>query len=294
MDVISIKCFCICMCRAKQARVMPSPSKHSYTKSATTSESYAGNRGKTALLHAIELLFYIKSTEFKKFHPSFITPSAEEFLDYIQSRYRKHIVLTISRHRPLHTAATAIPKPPVLFKQFIAFIHAPAAASSFQSLFGCLFIITESLALYATVKSALSSPAANWQSTFCSTAFFDEFTAPVYWLLEYKMSSCFSYRQDILAKLTQFINKKCDSLLSALPSAAAAPPAANQESKAIMLETLGLQFTHAFQTVMSAETYYTMYFTTPLSFLFGSRGGVPCCKDFCETVIKKYSDSLVC
>ena len=279
---------------------MPSPSKHSYTKSATTSESYAGNRGKTALLHAIELLFYIKSAEFKKFHPSFITPSAEEFLDYIQSRHRKYMVLPTLRHRPLHTAATAIPKPPVLFKQFIAFIHAPAAASSFQSLIGCLFIITESLALYATVKSALSSPTANWQSTFCSTAFFDEFTAPVFWLLEHKMSSCFSYRHDILGKLTQFINKKCDSLLGAMPSAvtvtatsAASPIAASQDAKSNMLESLGLQFTHAFQTVLSAETYYIMYYMIPLSFLFGSRGGVSCCRDYCETVIKKYSDSLV-
>jgi hypothetical protein len=273
---------------------MPSPSKHSYTKSATTSESYAGNRGKTALLHAIELLFYIKSTEFKKFHPSFITPSAEEFLDYIQSRHRKYMVLPTLRHRPLHTAATAIPKPPVLFKQFIAFIHAPAAASSFQSLIGCLYIITESLALYVTVKSAVSSPTVNWQSTFCSIAFFDEFTAPVYWLLENKMSLCFSYRKELLAKLTQFINKKYDSLLSAMPSAPVSTPVSDQDIKSNMLETLGLQFTHAFQTVMSADPYYTMYFTTPLSFLFGSRGGVVCCRDFCETVIKKYSDSLVC
>jgi hypothetical protein len=288
---------------------MPSPSKHSYTKSAMTSESYAGNRGKTALLHAIELLFYIKSTEFKKFHPSFLTPSAEEFLDYIQSRYRKHFIqITLRHRRPLYTAATASPKPPVLFKQFIAFIHAPAAASSFQSLIGCLYIINESLALYTTIKSALSlsslsSPSANWQGTFCSNAFFDEFTAPVFWLLEHKMPSCFSYRHDLLVKMTQAISKKCDALLSAMPSATgtgtgtgtgtAASTVANQDAKSNMLETLGLQFTHAFQTVMSTEPYYTMYFTTPLSFLFGSRGGVVCCRDFCETFIKKYSESLI-
>jgi hypothetical protein len=200
--------------------------------------------------------------------------------------------ITLRHRRPLHTAATAAPKPPVLFKQFIAFIHAPAAASSFHSLIGCLYIINESLALYTTIKSALSTAFANWQGTFCSTAFFDEFTAPVFWLLEHKMPSCFSYRNEILSKMTQAISKKCDALLSAMPTASVTTTVL-QDTKSTMLETLGLQFTHAFQTVMSTEPFYTMYFVTPLSFLFGSRGGVLCCRDFCETIIKKYSNSLV-
>jgi hypothetical protein len=278
---------------------MPSPSKHSYTKSATTSESYAGNRGKTALLHAIELLFYIKSAEFKKFHPSFITPSAEEFLDYIQSRHRKYIILPTLRHRPLYSAATAIPKPPVLFKQFIAFIHAPAAASSFQSIIGCLYIVVESLSLYGTIKSALSlSAPTDWRATFCSASFLDEFTAPVYWLLEHKMSSCFSYRSEILAKITQPLIKKSAAILDAISitsfSAGAgtgtgtgtgAGSATNPNS---MLEVLGQQYVHAFQKVMSDELY-KIQFVAPISFLF-ARGGVPSCKEFCESFIKKYTE----
>lgn len=264
---------------------MPSPSKHSYTKSVTTSESYAGNRGKTALIHAIELLFLIKSVEFRKFHPSFITPSAEEFLDYIQSRYRKYVVIPTMRHRPLHTSPS--PKPPVLFKQFLGFIHGPTAASSFHSLLGCLYIVVESLSLYGTIKSTLEGE--DWRSDFCSTIFIDEFTAPVYWLLENKMSSCFSYRAEILAKITQPLIKKSTAILEAIVP----PPAAASTStaKSSMLETLGQQYVHAFQTIMGDEVY-KLHFVTPLSFIFASRGGVPACKDFCESVIKKYSDLI--
>ena len=265
---------------------MPSPPKHSYTKSVTTSESYAGNRGKTALIHAIELLFFIKSVEFRKFHPSFITPSAEEFLDYIQSRHRKYIVVPTMRHRPLHTVPS--PKPPVLFKQFLGFIHSPAIASSFQSLIGSLYIVVESLSLYGTIKLALASPSSlEWRSAFCSTTFMDEFTAPVYWLLEHKMSSCFSYRVEILEKITHPLVKKTAAILEAIPAPAPAPTA----GKSSMLEALGQQYVHAFQTVMNFEVY-KLQFVTPLSFLFASRGGVPACKDFCESVIKRYSDLI--
>lgn len=256
---------------------MPSP-KHSYTKSVATSESYAGNRGKTALIHAIELLFFIKSPEFRKFHPSFITPSAEEFLDYIQSRHRKNVVLPTMRHRPLHTSPT--PKPPVLFKQFLGFIHGPAASSSFQSLIGSLYIVVESLSLYGTIKSTLEG--GDWRGEFCSTKFMDEFTAPLYWLLEHKMSSCFSYRADIVAKITQPLIKKSPAILESIPAS----------TSSSMLEVLGQQYVHAFQNVMSDEIY-KLQFATPLSFLFASRGGVPACKDFCESVIKKYSDLIV-
>jgi hypothetical protein len=265
---------------------MPSPPKHSYTKSVTTSESYAGNRGKTALIHAIELLFFIKSAEFRKFHPSFITPSAEEFLDYIYSRYRKYVVIPTMRHRPLHTSPT--PKPPVLFKQFLGFIHGPAAASSFQSLIGALYIVVESLSLYGAIKSTLEG--GDWRSEFCSTKFMDEFTAPVYWLLEHKMSSCFSYRADILAKITLPLIKKSGAILEAIPAPAPAATAAATSSS--MLEVLGQQYVHAFQKVMS-DDIYKVQFVTPISFLFASRGGVPACKDFCESVIKKYHSDLI-
>ena len=262
---------------------MPSPSKHSYTKSVTTSESYAGNRGKTALIHAIELLFFIKSAEFRKFHPSFITPSAEEFLDYIQSRYRKYVVIPTMRHRPLHTSPS--PKSPVLFKQFLGFVHGPAAASSFHSLLGSLYIVVESLSLYFTIKSTLEGE--DWRSEFCSTKFIDEFTAPVYWLLEHKMSSCFSYRAEILSKITQPLIKKSAAILESI----APLPAAAATTKSSMLEALGQQYVHAFQTVMGDEVY-KLQFVTPLSFIFASRGGVPACKDFCESVIKKYTDLI--
>lgn len=262
---------------------MPSPPKHSYTKSVTTSESYAGNRGKTALIHAIELLFYIKSAEFRKFHPSFITPSAEEFLDYIQSRYRKYVVIPTMRRRPFQLSPS--PKPPVLFKQFIGFIHAPAVTSSFQSLIGSLYIVIESLSLYGTIKLALGGDDCEWRSTFCSTTFMDEFTAPVYWLLEHKMSSCFSYRSDILIKITQPLVKKSAAILDAISATYVST------STPSMLEALGQQYVHAFQTVISTEVY-KFQFVTPLSFLFASRSGVPACKDFCEYVIKKYSDLI--
>lgn len=258
---------------------MPSPSKHSYTKSVSTSESYAGNRGKTALIHAIELLFFIKSSEFRKFHPSFITPTAMEFLDYIQSRYRKYMVIPSMRHRPLHTAP--IPKPPILFKQFIGFIHAPAISSSFQSLVGCLYIVMEGLSLYGTIKSVLSNNIDIWRTEFCSPTFLDEFNAPLFWLLENKMPSCFGYRNEICTKLTQALAKQRDPILDLISSCAAPTH---------MLETLGQQYVHSFQTVFT-DDIYKFQFVAPLSFLFGAHG-VVCCKDFCETVIKKYSNLI--
>jgi hypothetical protein len=256
---------------------MPSP-KHTHTKSAATSESYAGNRGKTALIHAIELLFFIKSGEFRKFHPSFITPSAEEFLDYIQSRYRKYVVTPSLRHRPLHT--TPIPKPPLLFKQFLAFIHPTTVSRSIQSLIGCLYIVTESLSLYFVVKSAMTS---NWRDNFCSSAFFEEFTAPVYWLLEHKLPLFFPYRADIITKITQILSKKAPAISAAIPSS-------STESKQSLFEALSSQYIAAFQTVLNDEMY-RVHFVTPLVFLFGTHG-VPSCRDLCEGILKKYVEVL--
>jgi hypothetical protein len=258
---------------------MPSSSKHTYTKSAATSETCAGNRGKTALIHAIELLFFVKSAEFRKYHPSFITPCAEEFLDYIQLRYRKHVVLPTRRHRPLSSSSSSSPSPPsVLFKQFIGFIHAPAAKSSIQSLIGCLHIIIESLSLYGIVKLGLSaSPVewVGWRSAFCSASFMDEFTAPIFWLLEHKMPTCFVYRHELITKLTHPLVKNAGAILDAMPS-----------RPEFMLEVMCQQYIHAFQTIMSNNELYRIQFVSPIIFLFGSRGGVPCCKEFCESVIK--------
>lgn len=258
---------------------MPSGPKHTYTKSATTSESYAGNRGKTALIHAIELLFFIKSAEFRKFHPSFITPSAEEFLDYIQLRYRKYIVTPSLRHRPLHTVAT--PKPPVLFKQFLAYVHSSSVSSSIQSVIGCLYIVVESLSLYFVVKSAMIT---DWRDNFCSASFLDEFTAPVYWLLEHKLPVLFTHRVDILAKITQVLSKKAPALLATIPRAPT-----STTTKQSMFEVLSSQYVSAFQTVITDEMY-RVHFVTPLVFFFGSHG-VPSCRELCEGILKKYVDA---
>lgn len=260
---------------------MPSPPKHTYTKSAATSESYAGNRGKTALIHAIELLFFIKSAEFRKFHPSFITPSAEEFLDYIQSRYRKYVVTPSLRHRPLHTVA--IPKPPVLFKQFLAFIHMSSVSSSIQSLIGCLYIVVESLSLYIVVKSAMTS---DWRTGFCSATFLEEFTAPVYWLLEHKLPMLFTHRVDILTKITNVLIKKAPALLAAIPRTP------SSESKESVFEALSSQYVSAFQTVLTDEMY-RVHFVTPLVFFLGTHG-VPSCRDLCQGILKKYAAEAVC
>jgi hypothetical protein len=277
------------MCRAHSlfpSANMPSTSstsKYTYTKSTATSESYAGNRGKLVLLHAIELLFFIKSAEFRKFHPSFITPSAEEFLDYIQSRYRKYIAIPSMRHRPLHITPT--PKPPILFKQFLVYIQPSAAKSSIQSVIGCLYIVVESLSLYFLIKSLATGD--SWRDEYGSSTFFEHFNAPIYWLLEHKMSSCFTYRQDILTKITNFLSKKTSALLSEIPSTSTNP------TKQSMLETLSQQYISAFQTVFT-DDMYTMYFVAPFSFLFGTHG-VPSCKEFCEEIVKKYSDlRIVC
>jgi hypothetical protein len=248
------------------------------TKSVATHASYAGNRGKTALLHAIELLFFIKSAEFRKFHPSFLTPAPEEFLDFIHSRYRKHVAIPAMRHRPFHVAAP--PKAPVLFKQFLAFMHPSAARGSVQSLFGCLFIVLEALSLYGVIKSAATMGHVAWRHTFCSATFLDEFVAPLYWLLEHKMPACFAYRQDIVSKMVYGLTKKASSLLAALPTATTlATPA-----PATMLESLGPQYIRAFQTVMMADEAYTVYFVAPLVVLFGMRGGVSACRDVCLSI----------
>lgn len=259
---------------------MPSQPKYTITKSVATPESYASNRGKLILLHAIELLFFIKSAEFRKYHPSFITPSAEEFLDYVQSRYRKYIVIPSMRHRPLHVSPS--PKPPVLFKQFLVYIHSSAAKSSIQSVIGCLYIVVESLSLYFLIKSMASGE--SWRDEFGSTQFFEQFNAPVYWLLEHKMSSCFGYRQDILAKLNSVLSKKASAIMAAIP------PTLSSDNKS-MLEVLSQQYISAFQTIITDDVY-TMQFVAPLSFVFGTHG-VPSCKEFCEEFVKKYSDSLL-
>jgi hypothetical protein len=115
----------------------------------------------------------------------------------------------------------------------------------------------------------------------------EEFTAPVYWLLEHKMSSCFSYRSDILIKITQPLVKKSAAIMDAISTSTVSLSA----GKSSMLEALGQQYVHSFQTIMSNEVY-KLQFVTPLSILFASRSGVPACKDFCEYVIKKYSDLI--
>jgi hypothetical protein len=262
---------------------MHSPTKYTYTKSTVSHESYAGNRGKLALVHAIELLFFIKSAEFRKFHPSFIPPSAEEFLDYIQSRYRKYIAIPSMRHRPLHILPS--PKPPILFKQFLVFIQPSAAKSSIQSVIGCLYIVVESLSLYFLIKSLAAGN--SWREEYGSTTFFEQFNAPIYWLLEHKMSSCFVYRQDILTKIINFLSKKSSVLLSEIPPTSTTIGTINQS----MLEVLSQQYISAFQTVFTDDVY-NMYFVAPFSFLFGAHG-VPSCKEFCEEIVKKYSDLLI-
>lgn len=270
------------MCRAHSlfpsANMPSSSSTYRHTKSATTSESYTGNRGKLALLHAIELLFFIKSAEFRKFHPTFITPSPEEFLDYIQSRYRKYIAIPSMRHRPLHI--TSNPKPPILFKQFLVYIQPSTAKSSIQSVIGCLYIVVESLSLYFLIKSLAAGD--SWRDEFGSSTFFEQFNAPVYWLLENKMSSCFVYRQDILNKINNFLSKKSSVLLSEIPFVT------NNTTKQSTLELVSQQYISAFQTIFSSD-FYNMYFVAPFSFLFGVNG-VPACKDVCEEIVRKYSD----
>jgi len=45
---------------------------------------YGGRRDSLELMYAIEFLFEIKGIEFKKRHPEFIIPSAQEFLEYVK------------------------------------------------------------------------------------------------------------------------------------------------------------------------------------------------------------------
>ena len=251
-------------------------SKQCTTK--TLHETYPSQRGKTALIHAIELLFYIKSSEFRKYHPSYPTPSAEEFLDYIQSRYRKYMVIPSLKHRPLHTYGTM--KSPVLFKQFLAYIHPSAVASSFQSVLGCLFIIVESLSLYFLIKSSLVSSS----FTEIPTVSYEEYQAPIYWLLEHKLTSCFSYRTEIYTKIIHLVSKYVPLIYSQLVIPTTA-------TKTQLLEAIGLQYLQIFQSCIPLDTY-KMNFAMPLTVLFGNHG-VSTCKDVCDEIIKKYSYDLI-
>lgn len=237
---------------------MPSH-KHSYTKSVSTSESYTGNRGKTVLIHAIELFFYMKTPEFRKYHPSFLTPSAEEFLDYIQSRYRKFIATSVTKHRPLRRQHdTASKSAAQLLKQFLGFIHPDAAASSFKSLLSCLFIVVESLCLYFYIKSYVSP-----STDVCECGGVSEYTAPLLWLLEQKMPSCIEYKHDIFSKLQTFVMK-----------IGRIEPCITTATSKSMLELQGNHFIHTFQKQVTPE-FYKLYFVAPLSFLF-SKNGVTC------------------
>jgi cellobiose-specific phosphotransferase system component IIC len=178
------------------------------------------------------------------------------------------------RHRPFHTSA--IPKPPLLYKQFLAFVHPSTVSSSFQSVIGCLYVVVESLGLYFVVKSAMTS---NWRDEFCSTTFLEGFNAPIYWLLEHKLPAYFAHREEILSKMTHVLVKKA-------PAIAAAIYPTISDTKLSMFEVLSSQYVSAFQTVLTDEIY-NVHFVMPLVFFFGAHG-VSRCRDVCEGILKKY------
>jgi hypothetical protein len=234
--------------------------KHTYTKSVGSTESYAGNRGKTVLIHAIELFFYMKTPEFRKFHPAFLTPSAMEFLDYIQSRYRKFIAIPSSKHRPFRAGSPSASKPAVqLLRQFIGFIHPDAASRSFKSLLGCLYIVMESLSLYFYIKSYFSAAAA-------SDSEISEYTAPLHWLIEHKMPICMEYRSELVSKLQTFITK-----------IGTIEPSTSWKG---MLEIQAQSFIHTFQKQITTDIY-NRYFIVPLSFIF-TKNGVLYSRELCK------------
>jgi hypothetical protein len=214
----------------------------------------------------------MKTPEFRKFHPAFLTPSAMEFLDYIQSRYRKFIAIPSSKHRPFRAGSPeSASKPAVhLLKQFLGFIHPDAASSSFKSLLGCLYIVMESLSLYFYIKSYFSSALAESDSETSHTL--SEYTAPLHWLVEHKMPICMEYRSELVSKLQTFITK----------IGSIEPNIVITSGKA-MLEIQGQSFIHTFQKQVTTDVY-NRYFVVPLSFIF-SKNGVIYSRELCKDIL---------
>lgn len=111
----------------------------SVKKSETSVRKYGGRRDSLELIYAIEFLFEIKGIEFRKRHPEFITPSAQEFLEYTKcEKYKKKDSDGIN----------------ILFHKFIAFIT-PGVGSNRE--FTNVAIVVLAIVLYTFTTEVLQN-----------------------------------------------------------------------------------------------------------------------------------------
>jgi hypothetical protein len=239
--------------------------------------AYGGNRGKETLLNALDFLFFIKSAEFRKYHPTFITPSAIEFLEYA-----KHIFETLPKKKKKHfrkLPTLRIKSSNALFGQFLSFLAPAPSGTTCRTVVRIYTIVMHALSSFLCVKAFMNT---SFQKTATETldkilaepALADSLVAPLQWFIHNITPG--------LEGNTAMIHKRAEGFITDIVRTKLGRTAILDIECDHVLETLGSRITEGVQKLLGEQATYDWYIVLPITYSLGTTG----CEGYMETCVE--------
>lgn len=231
--------------------------------------AYSGNRGKQIVAQAIEFLFFIKSSEFRKFHPTFITPTPVEFFEH--AKYTHDTYPRIRRR-----SASVTTKHHTLLDHFLSFIL-PGLPNKLLRHYA---IVVYSLASFFMFRDVVDVSDDDTDDADATSAFVTSFHTPVTWFVH---------------AITPSVSKSMPERFVTYVEHVIAPKLhASQFIKhsSEMFETIGRDVVHKVADIMSDDVFRHVYFVIPVSYTLASHG-FEHLNQICAKSIEKYKDRFI-
>jgi hypothetical protein len=232
--------------------------------------AYSGNRGKQIVAQAIEFLFFIKSSEFRKFHPTFITPTPVEFFEH--AKYTHDTYPRVRRYQT-RTVSAITKHPHTLLDHFLSFIL-PGLPNKLLRHYAIVVYALASFFMFREVVDVRDDASA------AATAFVASFHTPVTWFVH---------------AITPSVSKSMPERFFTYVEHAIAPKlhaSSFTTHNSEMFETIGRDVVHKVAHIMSDDVIRHMYFVIPVSYTLASHG-FEHLNQICAKSIEKYKDRFV-